>query len=85
MDENINIIYYIKRGKVEVDDYSTIPWTKLHRLDGPALYITDKSEEYWFKNGKLHRLDGPAWITKKRYIRWFKNGKHHRIGGPASI
>ena len=60
------IIYYTKEGKFEVNAISQIPYSKLHREDGPA-YISPNDVNRYFKNGKLHRTDGPAieWCPTK--------------------
>lgn len=62
----------------------------LHRLDGPAVYKTEKVSNCFYEEyrafGHLHREDdGPAithWCGDLQYFRW---GKHHRNNGPCYI
>jgi len=75
----MSIVYYTKDGKFESDGNS-IPWRKIHRVDGPA--ITDSfGTKQWWQNGEKHRLDGPAviynLITTCPYnrVKWYINGK----------
>jgi hypothetical protein len=72
--------------KVTVDEDKTIRWyndkEKLHRLDGPAIEMTDGSK-LWYVDGKIHRLDGPAIECPDGYKQWYVDDKLHRLGGPA--
>ena len=72
----------------EIDEYGTKIWRnkkgEVHRLDGPAVILTDGSQE-WYENGKNHRLDGPAINRPDGSQEWFVNGKLHRLNGPAMI
>jgi len=66
--------YYIKEGKFETKEVSTIPYRNFHRKDGPAIIWSDGDEE-WFVNGKRHRLDGPAIDWKNLPKEYWINGK----------
>jgi hypothetical protein len=55
---------------------------KLHRIDGPAIELTNGTK-YWYQNGVLHRIDGPAVEYGNGNKAWWQNGKLHRIDGPA--
>jgi len=77
-------IYYTKEGKLTCIYYGDISFSKLHRLDGPAVEWFDGSKEWWI-NGKRHRLDGPAIEYSNGSKEWWVNGKQHRLGGPAVI
>lgn len=57
---------------------------KLHRLDGPAIYIPRKYEA-WYINGYKHRDDGPAIIQANGRQEWWYHGILHRENGPAII
>jgi len=78
------ITYYTKEGRFLVEKYNDIPFSKLHRLDCPALMFSNGRKE-WYVNGKLHRLDGPAIIRDNGQIEWYVKGKLHRLDGPAII
>lgn len=65
----------------------------LHREDGPALIVYDRSEttiEYYYWNGSVHREDGPALVYKTNdgvflQEKYFVNDVLHREDGPAVI
>jgi len=76
------ITYYTKEGKLTCIYYGDISFSKLHRLDGPAVEWFDGSKEWWV-DGKRHRLYGPAIIWHNGTKEWFINGKKHRLDGPA--
>ena len=75
------------------DEFGNKEWRlngKLHRIDGPAVELTDCYKSWWF-NGKLHRIDGPAieWFDIEE---WYLNGKkvtkeevNDRINGPFKL
>lgn len=56
---------------------------KLHRIDGPAKIIENKTSNYityrWYRNGRLHRLDGPAIYDDipddNRWVGYYYKGK----------
>lgn len=49
----------------------------LHRLDGPAIDVTDGSK-YWYENGKRHRTGGlPAVEGVNGYKAWYENDKNY--------
>jgi len=80
-------IYYTKEGKFENKVRGTIPYSKLHRLNGPALIVhssSRKNRKEWLVNGKRHRLNGPAseWYEARE---WWVNDKRHRLDGPAIV
>ena len=66
------ITYYTKKGKFRTKEWYGVPFNKLHRLDGPAVWVKGRKE--WWINGKRHRLDGPAYINNGYNI-WFVNSK----------
>ena len=80
-------IYYTKEGKFKFNYlyWDNIPFSNLHREDGPA--ITTPLKKEWRQNGKLHRIDGPAVIYPNPSNRkeWWVDGKLHRLDGPAII
>lgn len=73
---------------------------KSHRLDGPALYVSDFDLRIFRQHGELHREDGPALeyrgmgagftTAEGRRWRpgdevWALHGKYHRKDGPACL
>ena len=78
------ITYYTKEGKFESKRSRPIPYSKLHRVDGPAIEWSN-GRKAWYINGKLHREDGPAVEWKNVHKEWYVNGKLHRLDGPAVI
>lgn len=64
---------------------------KLHRLDGPAMYIPDSFENRWYFEGQLHRDGGPAVYldedarTPDSAAEWYQHGRRHRLDGPARM
>ena len=78
------ITYYTKEGRFKIDHYDGVPFSKLHRINGPSL-IYKNGNKYWYVNGKQHRLDGPAVILNSGDKVWYKNGEIHREDGPAVI
>lgn len=72
--------------KVTVDCNKNIHWyndeEKLHRLDGPAIEMTNGYKAWWV-DGKRHRLDGPAVEGADGDKVWYVDGKLHRLDGPA--
>jgi hypothetical protein len=61
----------------------------LHRDDGPAVFWSDGTQE-WYRHGKRHRdSDQPALIlthqSKDKRKEWWVNGQLHRTEGPAII
>lgn len=56
----------------------------LHRTDGPALIMTDGSEQ-WHLHGEVHREDGPALTGSYGYQAWCQHGQYHKQHGPARI
>jgi len=77
------ITYYTKEGKFKVGKTGAVPFSNLHRLDGPA--FISKYIIVWYKNGKKHRPDGPAIICHDGTKEWWAKGKRHRVNGPALI
>ena len=57
---------------------------RLHRKDGPALILFNKTKE-WYIKGFRHKIDGPAFTTRDGYKAWYMKGKRHRADGPARI
>lgn len=55
---------------------------KLHRVDGPARELLDRSE--WCLDGVKHRVDGPAVEYVDGTKEWWVNGLLHREDGPAT-
>jgi len=49
----------------------------LHREDGPAVLLSDGTEEWYFE-GRLHRTDGPAKIDSSGKLSWYTHGVLHR-------
>ena len=47
---------------------------KIHRQDGPAVYLPDGHEEWW-RNGKRHRVGGPAVTWPNGDQEFWVNGK----------
>lgn len=68
---------------------------QLHRVDGPALIVTDPKtgfkSETWYQNGLISRpsVQGPAKTIKypdgSSKILYYQKGALHRYGGPAKI
>jgi hypothetical protein len=54
----------------------------LHRIDGPAIELSDGSK-HWYKKNKLHRINGPAIELSDGAKFWYKEGEYHRLNGPA--
>jgi len=77
------ITYYTKEGKFESKRSHPIPYSKLHRVDGPAIICSNGTKEWWV-GGERHREDGPAIAAQLRQEWWLK-GKRHREDGPAFI
>jgi len=75
------ITYYTKEGKFKVGKTEAVPFSSLHRLNGPA--FISKHIKIWYKNGKYHRENGPAIVWKDVDEEWRANGKKHRLDGPA--
>ena len=73
-------------SKMVIDSDGNKEWrneySKLHRLDGPAIEWASGSAE-WYADGRPHRLDGPALVCADGYKEWWVNGKCHRLDGPA--
>jgi len=67
------ITYYTKEGKFEANK-GYIPYSKLHRVDGPAIEYSNDTKE-WHQNGKCHRTDGPAVIWGNGDEEWWVNDK----------
>ncbi len=84
--KNSATLLLMQTYKVTVDEDKTIRWYndkgELHRLDGPAVEMTDGSK-LWYVDGKIHRLDGPAIECPDGYKQWYVDDKLHRLGGPA--
>ena len=53
---------------------------QLHRTDGLAI---ERSNGWWYLNGRRHRTDGPAVVLASGSKGWYLNGKLHRTDGPA--
>lgn len=47
---------------------------RCHRIDGPAIELTNSGCKQWLINGKLHRLDGPAIEYADGNKEWWING-----------
>jgi len=62
--------------------YKDREMTMLHRLDGPAVELSD-GDKAWWVDGKRHRLDGPASEYADGTKAWWVDGKRHRLDGPA--
>lgn len=59
-----------------------IPYSKLHRVGGPAVEYPDGTR-WWCLMGRLHREDGPAIELSNGRREWWINGWLHREDGPA--
>lgn len=58
---NVTIYYSDEKKKI------------IHREDGPAMILSDGSEE-WRINNKLHREDGPAYDYANGRRGWYLHG-----------
>lgn len=78
----------------EIEEYRN-KGGKLHRIDGPALIVTDRKtgfkSETWYQNGVISRpsVEGPAKTIKYpdggSKILYYEKGALHRYGGPSKI
>ena len=77
------ISYWTKKGRFEIEEPGgTMPFTELHRENGPAVEQADGSK-VWYIDGKAHRTDGPAIERNDGSKEWVLNGQRHRVDGPA--
>ena len=56
------IIYYTKKRKGYASSFYELPFSLLHRLDGPAVIWPNGSKEYWINNKELNRKEVESWI-----------------------
>ena len=83
---------YIKdtsEGYMRQLDNGTMTWHnekgELHRVNGPAVVITDGSE-IWYKEGERHRGGGlPSGEFANGTKEWVVEGKRHRAGDLPAI
>ena len=69
------------------DKLTTLSNSYIHGELAHGIYVDEKGNMYWYRDGELHRDDDkPAAIYANGYKAWYKNNKLHRDNDkPAAI